>query len=66
MTVMATEKETSGCCALCYFVAPLQYSDLLSQLLASELVRSPVWISGVVATLYSEKKILKNGQESAV
>lgn len=66
MTVMITEKETSGCCALLYFIAAFQFSDLLSQLLASESVRNPVWISSAVATLYNEEEILKNGWESTV
>ena len=66
MTVMTTEKEASGCCALFYFIAAFQYSDLLSQLLASELVRNPEWISNAVATLYNEEEILKNGRESTV
>lgn len=63
---MTTEKETSGCCALFYFIAAFQYSDLLSQLLASELVRNSVWISSAAATSYNEEEILKNGWESTV
>lgn len=66
MTVMTTEKETSDCCALFYFIAAFQYSDLLSQLLASESVRNPVWTSSAVATSFNEEEILKNGQESTV
>lgn len=64
MTVMTTEKETSGCCALFYFTAAFQYSDLLSQLLALELIRNSVWISSALATSYSKEEILKNKWES--